>query len=137
MTRLDPAVGTCTEDIGKYGVKPVTEALCEQGTYIRRYALFSSSDDLDTAWNWFGITSTDTCTGYGGQTWSYNDIDPAISRGRIACFGKGDLSTGNPQLMFTYADSNILGVIIGDRTASITSLTADWDNDDGLIPPAQ
>jgi hypothetical protein len=39
--------------------------------------------------------------------------------------------------MFTYDDKNLLGVIIGDDTATIATLTADWNQDDGLIPPTQ
>ncbi len=137
LALLNTSVGTCTEDINKYNAVPITEALCPDGTYARRYARFASSADLDKAWNWFHITSTDNCNGFGNQTWTYNDYSPDLTRGRIACFTKSDIGSGFPQLMFTYDDLNLLGVIIGDSNATVTTLTDDWNANDGLVPPTQ
>jgi len=137
LALLDSSVGVCTEDVNSYNARPVTEALCDQGTYVRRYALFSTKGDLDKAWKWFNIASIDTCNGFGTQEWDYNNINPDVTRGRIACFTKSDLNSTNPQLMFTYDDRNLLGIIIGNDTATVSTLTDDWNNDDGLVPPSQ
>jgi hypothetical protein len=99
--------------------------------------VFSTKDDLDTAWNWFQISTSNLCTS-GAQTWSYSNINPATTRGRIACFTKADLSTGLPQLMFTYDDRLLLGIIIGDDSTTTAQLYDFWKTDAGaLVPPSE
>jgi len=143
LAQLEQSVAdTCTEDTspsGAWSPAPIALAECSDSgsSFIKTYARFKSLDDLNAAFDNFlngSSPNSNKCPGFTGITWNYQGDPQSLTRGQVVCYKN---SNSRPQLNFTFDSLSLMGVFTGNASDSITTVTNEWDNDDGIDPSAR